>query len=457
MDPVKLEMYVRLRWFVKLRWIAILGTVATILVFENILNIRLFGFTLFLVLAAMTAFNFLFRWMLKILPIISFGEGKRFLNAAGFANMQIGIDLIFLTLMWHFYGGIENPIMFFFVFHMIIAAILLPKINSFLWAAFSSLLLVSVAYMEFSGKLDHHPFLFQITGISLWHNLYWNILVLSALCFTLICVVYMTSSISAQLRRRNEKIINLEKEISDKKLQDTEKQLFFSEKMAALGKLAAGMAHEINNPLTTILSYSECLADDLKDQQNIYNDIQTVIHETIRIRKIVRNILDFARTEDQFEVAPINLNNEVLEIIDMLQTRMDFIDVIFNLNLGKDLPPVKVGKEHLTQVIINIMVNASQSMESKGTISINTSYDQKTQMVSLKCADTGPGIPSENLGRVFDPFFTTKAPGEGTGLGLSVSYGLIKMYNGEISVQSKESEGTTFTLILPSEGQAEQA
>jgi signal transduction histidine kinase len=332
---------------------------------------------------------------------------------------------------------------------MIIASILLSKANSFFWALFSSCLLITTASLEYTGKIDHHPILFQLTGISLWNNLYWNIFILSAFCFTLLCVVYMTSSIATRLKQRNEEIIGLEKEIADRKIQDTKKQLFFSEKMASLGKLAAGMAHEINNPLTTILSYSECLEDELKKNPSHHNDIKTIISETIRIRGIVKQVLNFARAGDQIEAEPVNLNDISLEIVDMLQSQMDFRNVLFTLNLGKDLPPAKVGKEHLTQVLLNMMVNASQAMEGKGTIIIETLFRKEPGILQIKCTDTGPGISPENVSKIFDPFFTTKRQGKGSGLGLSVSYGLIKMYEGDITVKSKKGEGTTFTISLP--------
>jgi signal transduction histidine kinase len=219
--------------------------------------------------------------------------------------------------------------------------------------------------------------------------------------------------------------------------------------MAALGKLAAGMAHEINNPLTTILSYSECLQDELMENKSQNEDIKTIISETIRIRRIVKEILNFARAGDQTETTPVDLNSEILEIVDMLQLQMNFINVLFKINLGKNLPRAGIGKEHLKQILINLLVNAAQAMTEKGTISLDTSIDRKENNVLLKCSDTGPGIPKEILTRIFDPFFTTKKQGEGTGLGLSVSYGLIKMYEGNIRVESEPGKGATFILSLP--------
>jgi two-component system NtrC family sensor kinase len=261
----------------------------------------------------------------------------------------------------------------------------------------------------------------------------------------------MTSSIATRLRKRNEDIIDLEKEISERKLQATEKQLFFSEKMAALGKLAAGIAHEINNPLTTVLSYSECLADELKKNPKQNDDVKMIINETIRIRDIVKNILNFARASDEAESTEVDVNQEITETVKMVQHQMNFIDIIFNLNMTPGLPKVKMGKEHLKQIVINILVNASQAMTGKGSITISTQYDREKKAVVIRCSDTGPGIKPEDVNRLFDPYFTTKKPGEGTGLGLAVSYGLLEMYGGRIKAESTHGQGATFVITLPVE------
>lgn len=452
MDALQSETFDRLKWFIKLRWLAISGFAIFTLICELVFNIPLISWVLVNILLAMILCNLLFTWMTKKISLEGSNITNPLLSLRGFANLQIGLDLIFLTFLWQQFGSIENPLMFFFVFHMIIASILLSKRNSFAWAIFSSLTLVAVASLEYSGKLNHHSPISDLTGITLWDNLYWNIFILGAFCFTLILVVYMTSSIAKQLRKRNKDIIALEKMVADKKLQDAKKKLYFSEKMAALGKLAAGMAHEINNPLTTVLSYSECLADELKNENQL-NDLNLIITETMRIRELVKKVLNFARAGDQAESAETDsradINKEISDIVMMVQGQVEFMNIIFYFNYDKNLPPAKISKEHLKQVVINIMINASQAMKAKGKITIETKYNSDNQTISLKFTDTGPGITPELVSRVFDPFFTTKKQGEGTGLGLAVSYGLMKMYDGDITVESELDKGTTFEVVVP--------
>ncbi len=454
MDALTFEIYARLKWFISLRWIAILGTFFVSLGFELAFKIQLFSPPYIAILIAMLIGNI---WFLRIIKKISFKRSNNkysIYSLTGFANLQIGLDLIFLSLLWHFSGGVESPILFFFVFHMIIASILLPKINSIFWSFFSSTLIISIALFEYMGILSHHNIICKLTKIELWNNLYWNFFILTPFCFTLVCVVYMTASIAKRLRQRNKEIIALEKTIADKKLQDAKKKLYFSEKMAALGKLSAGIAHEINNPLTTILSYSECLADEVQDE-NLKKDIELIVSETIRIRGIVKKVLNFSHAGDQSEsskdLPEVDMNQEVIETLSMVSGQMNFINITIEKKFNDSLPKVKVGRPHLKQVIINILVNASQSMNGKGNIVVQTDYDKQKHMAFIKFIDNGPGIKPEELSRIFDPFYTTKKQGEGTGLGLSVSYGLMELYNGKISVKSTYGKGATFTLSLPFE------
>ncbi len=449
LDAIKLETYDRLKWLIKLRWAAITGLILIVLGMKIIFNLSLFTYSLAIIFFSMIVYNLIFIRLFKVLHKTNDRPVRTVINLTRFANLQIGLDLLFLVLIWYLHGGIENPIMFFFIFHMIIASILLPQRYSYMWAILSSVAVFSIALLEHFDFLKHYGVLSQLTGITLWDNLYWNIFILTAFCFSLIAVVFMTSSISSRLRKRNAEIIKLEKEISDKKLHAAERQLHVSEKMASLGKLAAGIAHEINNPLTTILSYSECLSDEISDNEELKEDIETIIGETIRIREIVKDILNFARASEESEPTNVNINDEIGNTIKMLQPQMNFISIPFDLHLSDDLPMVKVGEEHLKQVLINLFINASQAMKGRGVITIITELDKLKSTVNVKIKDTGPGIKEEHINSIFDPYFTTKQMGEGTGLGLAVSHGIIEMYGGDLSVESEYGKGAAFILSFP--------
>jgi two-component system NtrC family sensor kinase len=234
----------------------------------------------------------------------------------------------------------------------------------------------------------------------------------------------------------------------EKKLQETHLQLVSSEKMASLGKLAAGIAHEINNPLGGILIYSSLMMEDLSEEDPRRGDLARIVQEAGRCKEIVKSLLEFARqTEPKME--PTDVNRAINDGLFFLVNQALFHNIKIVKKIDPFLPFVRGNASQLKQVFMNIIVNAAEAMHGSGTLTITTSPapDQKT--VYVKFTDTGEGIPEENLTRIFDPFFTTKEVGKGTGLGLATSYGIIEDHEGKIGVKSKVGEGTTFTIELP--------
>jgi two-component system NtrC family sensor kinase len=229
---------------------------------------------------------------------------------------------------------------------------------------------------------------------------------------------------------------------------ELEKQLLRTEKLSSLGKLAAGIAHEINQPLTGVLTFAHLLLKKFKDDEETRPDLELIVRETTRIKKIVQGVLDFSREtpmKKEFQAIEGILDN-TLEII-IHQERFFGINLI--KKYGADIPPVMVDSGRMEQVFLNIIFNAQEAMSGSGTLTVQT---RKTSYgVEVDLSDTGPGIPEEILDKIFDPFFTTKdsTEGLGMGLGLAVSYGIVKKHNGDIQVTSSPESGTTFTIKLP--------
>src|SRR4030043_1390968 len=234
----------------------------------------------------------------------------------------------------------------------------------------------------------------------------------------------------------------------EKKLQETHVQLVSSEKMASLGKLAAGIAHEINNPLGGILIYASLIMEDLPEDDPKRGDLARIVQEASRCKEIVKNLLEFGRqTEPKLE--PTDINRASVDGLFFLENQALFHNVKIIKNLDPFLPFVRGNASQLQQVLINIIVNAAEAMHGNGTLTITSSTSPNRKWVTLEFTDTGEGIKEENLTRIFDPFFTTKDVGKGTGLGLSTSYGIVESHGGKIRVKSKVGEGTTFTIELP--------
>lgn len=262
----------------------------------------------------------------------------------------------------------------------------------------------------------------------------------------------MTSSLSearAELQQMNE---GLERQVADRTaaLRDAQAQLVQSEKMSSLGKLAASVAHEINNPLSGILTYAKLLIrmheeGELTDQarEACTRNLRLVQRETERCSAIVRNLLDFARQRSP-TFKPVDLSAVAEEALSLLAHRLQMQNVALVKDL-QPLPPVQADFGQMRQAFVNVALNAAEAMGQGGTLTVRSRVADG--MAQVEFADTGPGIPPDHLSRILDPFFTTKE--KGTGLGLSVVYGLIERHGGKLDIASRVGAGTTVGIRLP--------
>ncbi len=232
-------------------------------------------------------------------------------------------------------------------------------------------------------------------------------------------------------------------------LSHREEQLVQSKKLASLGILTAGVAHELTNPLNNISMIAQTYAevyDQLGKEQRI-EFMNKVDAETERIREIVKNLLDFAKPQ-KADLRPADINETVQTAIKFLQNMIDISNVELSQSMAEGLPPVFIDRHQIQQVLVNLITNAVQAMTQGGFLFVGTRYRREAGIVEITIKDSGKGIPPEYVPHIFDPFFSTKGDG-GTGLGLSVSYGIIKNHHGDIRVESKVGVGTTFTMELP--------
>jgi PAS domain S-box-containing protein len=232
-------------------------------------------------------------------------------------------------------------------------------------------------------------------------------------------------------------------------LEDTYKQLLHSEKLASLGRMAAGVAHEINNPLGGILMYANMLMEQTQETPAA-NDLREIVEQAMRCKEIVQGLLDFARKRGEEEVR-VDLNQAIEKSLGLTQKQALFMNIEIQRAMDPGLPCIIGDPGQLSQVITNLIVNAADAMDGKGILRIRTWSDGSPPEVYLEISDTGKGIPEEHLSRIFDPFFTTKEVGKGTGLGLSIAYGIVRRRGGDIQVRSKVGEGATFQVRLPLE------
>jgi two-component system NtrC family sensor kinase len=236
-------------------------------------------------------------------------------------------------------------------------------------------------------------------------------------------------------------------------------RLLQSERQASIGRLAAGVAHEINNPLTGVLTYTHMLLRRKDIADDIRSDLEMIAQSTERVRAIVKGLLDFSR-QTRLDREPTDVNRLVRSTISLMENQALLKGLSVKFKPGENLPMLTLDRSQFQSVLLNVIINALDATEPGGDITVSTGIslsasDPGKKGVEIAIADTGCGIPPEHLDKLFDPFFSTKEVGQGTGLGLAVSYGIVQRHGGTIRVQSQVGRGSTFTIWLPVEEQAE--
>ncbi len=275
-----------------------------------------------------------------------------------------------------------------------------------------------------------------------------------------------------QLKKYNEELTraNNDLQVSMKKLQTAQDQILRSEKLASIGRLAAGVCHELLNPLNIISGHVQALMLERQEDESLNEDFESIMEEIGRIEKIVGGLLKFSRKEDM-ELTYSDINEELESVLSIMEKDMQIDNIRVVRNFSADLPKIKIDANRMRQVFLNLTNNARHAMEGGGILTVTTEMKVKelqqnrrktdikthpdeipviqSNFVRIKFADTGTGIKEEDIVKLFDPFFTTKPEDQGTGLGLSVCYTIIEKHAGSIEVESKYGEGATFYIDLP--------
>jgi len=449
--PSEDELLSRLEWFVNLRWLFLL--VLAILVFcaTQYFRLQLHLTPIILIAGIVLAYNCVFLFLHQVVWAARKPSPRKIRIEA---NLQIGLDLLALAVLIHFSGGIENPFFFFFVFHMIVGSIFLLGRDSWYQAAVAIGVPGLLTVLSWNGVIGYH----HIQGfgsLELWNNLPYLLVFMVSFVTTILLTVYLTSSISRSLHKRTQKLYLLAEQLEEKnealeeannELRRHQGLLIQSEKLASLGKLSAGIAHELNTPLTGILSFSHFIKEATPEEKQIQNDIDIVIRETERCKRIIKGLLDFAR-QSQPEKRSGSLVNVLNRTVNLVAHHKDFQKIELVRDFPEHLPDIIFDQDQIQQVFMNIIVNAVEALPGGGRLRIRVAYDRAIGAVDIMFADNGPGISKEHMEKIFDPFFTTKDMGNG--LGLSISLGIIDNHGGTLTVYCPDEGGTVFTVQLP--------
>jgi signal transduction histidine kinase len=230
-------------------------------------------------------------------------------------------------------------------------------------------------------------------------------------------------------------------------LEKAQTQLLQAEKMASLGKMAAGVAHQLNNPLGGITLFTQLVLEDYDLPEKAKEDLQRILKDAQRCRDTVRELLEFARQTRKM-MQPHDLNKAITRTLFLLENQTLFHNISIEKKLAPSLPPVYADIQQLNHLLMNIILNAAEAMEGQGNLSIQTELCNDQKRLLLAISDSGPGIPEDVRQHIFEPFFTTKEPGKGTGLGLSMVYGIVQNHGGKIHTLTQPGKGTTFIIEL---------
>jgi len=388
-------------------------------------------------------------WPLYLLGgITAFVNGVYILRYAALARMpahrvrahvylQIGVDLLILTALLHYTGGVTNPLALFYLFHAFIAALVLSVRAAVVVATSSLLLLVGLGFSERLGWIAHHPLALGLADLHRIEPLgFW--LLVFAYSSTLAFSIYFVATVLGRLRSHERQLIQLGRHLA------------LSEKLASVGTLAAGVSHEINNPIGVIANKVQILRYRVQDgdtPDKLLGELDVIEKHARRIAQITAGLLTFSR-DTPFEMRPLDLAAMLREAADLVRVpfRAAGVELVCN---AEPLAGVEVrgSANHMLQVLINILLNAKDASPAGSVVVIDDQIAGEEVVVRIR--DHGSGIAPEHLAKVFDPFFTTKDVDKGTGLGLAISHGIVERHRGRIEVDSEVGAGTTFRVVLP--------
>lgn len=352
--------------------------------------------------------------------------------------LQIAVDLVILTALLHWSGGITNPLALFYLFHAFIAALVLSVAAAVVVAVASLALLALLGFAERVGWLAHHALPLGLIDLQRVEPLgFW--LLLFAYAATLAFSIYFVATVLGRLRRNEQQLLRLGRHLA------------LSEKLASVGTLAAGVSHEINNPIGVITNKVQILRYRLRDgdaPHQLLGELDTIDKHARRVAQITAGLLQFSR-ETPFELRPLDVPQLLREAADLVRVPFRAAQVELRCD-AKPLPEdvvVSGSANHLLQVLINILLNAKDASAPGATVELD--HVLEGEELQLRIRDHGSGIAPEHLPKIFDPFFTTKDVDKGTGLGLAISHGIVERHHGRIEVETEPGRGTTFRVVLP--------
>ena len=435
---LKNDLISSMHWFIRLRWLAIAGVMLAVFTATKILNISLPIFPLHIIVFILVIYNLLFSIYLvrtRKQPLADFPQKVNIIT-----NMQISLDLVCLVGLIHFSGGIENPFIFYFIFHMIIASILLSRQAAFLQATFVILLFCSSVILEYFGILNHYCLLNFIIADQ-HKNLIYICGVLFVFASSIYIAVYMATSITKKLR---------EKEM---RLEQANEQL--EEKDRIKSEYVLRVSHDIKEHLSAVQSCLDTVTNGMAGELN-EKQLDLLTRADVRAEKLmffVKALLEITRIKlnKEIEMRNFSLKQTIENALSFIETRAKDKNITITCDIDSDIGDVTGAQVYIEETIANILANSVKYTFAGGKISLTVR--EKGDYVLIGISDTGIGIPKDEINKVFDEFYRASnaraLEKDGTGLGLSIAKQVVERHNGKIWVESEERKGSTFNILLP--------
>ena len=428
----------RIYWLIKLRWIAITGVVLTVLFAKQVLKVSLDNLSLSGITAFLVIYNLVFTLHLKRLRKNK--PAQLILIANRIANIQIALDLLSLTMLIHFSGGIENPFIFYFIFHMIIASALLSRRASYLQATFTAILFVSIVTSEYFNFLNHYC----LKGFIVY-DLHTNKVYILGVSFvfisTLYLAVYMASSISVRLRNREKSL----KEAND----------LLEEKDRIKSEYVLRVTHDIKEHISAIKSCIMPVAEGILGELNPKQRdlIERADDRAGKLIFFIKALLEITRIKlsKDIEMKEFSLTKTIENAIMLIDAKARAKGLLIESHVESSIGLIKGAQIHIEETVANLLANSVKYTLKNGKIRISAKDRGDSALIQI--SDTGIGIPKDEILKVFDEFYRARNAKEierdGTGLGLSMAKQVVERHHGKIWVESEEGKGSTFSIILP--------
>ncbi|MFN3966423.1 MAG: sensor histidine kinase, partial [Endomicrobiia bacterium] len=433
-----------LSWLISLRWVAVIGVFIVITVTKKILKIDLPFISLYIGNLVLFFLNVLFFFYNKKIRLYKEVDEQSFKKANRFANIQISLDLIMLAYLIHFSGGIENPFIFYFIFHMVIASILLSNRAAYLQATVAVLLLGIVTTLEYLGNFSHYHLAgFIPEGVCLFPQ--YLLSIFFVFVSTLYLTVYMATRIVNRLREQEKELV-----IANMKLEQQDR---------LKSQYVLTVSHDLQSSLSTIQSCLKVVLSDLTGEisEKSREMIARAEQRSRYLLGFVKDLLNLSkiRAAKQIEKKPVSLSEIINKVVEQLRQKAQEKQIVLSVENSVNPGIIFANPDAMEQLLINLIDNAIKYTPWGGKVTIKYQPSTINGFVEVSVSDTGIGIPQEELPYIFEDFYRAKNAEkfekEGTGLGLSIVKQIIKSHNGEIWVESQVGRGTRFIFTLPKE------